>query len=476
MLNIKEYEQSEMILYTMDELVPEDSLFRKAMITINSKLMFGKYARNDSTGELELASEPGIANKLTASDGLFGQKEELIPDSPAIFGSSGSTSTGDQNTSNDDATKQQLADIASGKNKDVLIKDESGYIPIDETKSFTKEVDGKPFQVEPLNYFNKLAQAYDSSVRDGGRWAIFRVKYVGSVSESFSNSVGDIQTEGMIKQIGGAANELRYNLAGGNIADFVGGMVDTVKNVAIGALNGATFGLAGVIGGLLNGGYISLPKKWEDSEISLPNITYSLQLRSPYGNSFSQIQDIYFPLAMLMAGTLPLAAGKASYASPFICSAFCRGIQDIKLGMITSLSIERGVGNLGFTKDWRPLGMDVQFTVTDFSSIMTAPINKSIFESALVSLEEDTPLGSYIATMCGRDIIFNRYKIPQWKQRISRFSNAIETGLAPEGHAMYFSGQGLSGKITRLLGSFTSDSSLVGDGTVNDSRIIPRTN
>ena len=29
MLNIKEYEQSEMILYTMDELVPEDSLFRK---------------------------------------------------------------------------------------------------------------------------------------------------------------------------------------------------------------------------------------------------------------------------------------------------------------------------------------------------------------------------------------------------------------------------------------------------------------
>ena len=29
MLKIKEYEQSEMILYTMDELVPEESLFRK---------------------------------------------------------------------------------------------------------------------------------------------------------------------------------------------------------------------------------------------------------------------------------------------------------------------------------------------------------------------------------------------------------------------------------------------------------------
>ena len=29
MLNIKEYEQSEMILYTMNQLVPEDSLFRK---------------------------------------------------------------------------------------------------------------------------------------------------------------------------------------------------------------------------------------------------------------------------------------------------------------------------------------------------------------------------------------------------------------------------------------------------------------
>ena len=29
MLKIKEYEQSEMILYTMEDLVPEESLFRK---------------------------------------------------------------------------------------------------------------------------------------------------------------------------------------------------------------------------------------------------------------------------------------------------------------------------------------------------------------------------------------------------------------------------------------------------------------
>ena len=29
MLKIKEYEQSEMILYTMEDLVPEESLYRK---------------------------------------------------------------------------------------------------------------------------------------------------------------------------------------------------------------------------------------------------------------------------------------------------------------------------------------------------------------------------------------------------------------------------------------------------------------
>lgn len=40
MLNIKEYEQSEMILYTMDELVPEDSLFRKIDACIDFSFIY----------------------------------------------------------------------------------------------------------------------------------------------------------------------------------------------------------------------------------------------------------------------------------------------------------------------------------------------------------------------------------------------------------------------------------------------------
>lgn len=429
-------------------------LLKKAFRTINSTIMFGIYTRNNS-GEIEKVVNPGIAAVVTAADGLFGQKEEIVQDNPAIKSSVATNEEGnvDANATVDAAT--------NAKKEDVFTKDNSGYLPVDESA-------GKPFSESPLSYYNKYAQTLDSVVRDGGRWAIFKVKYVGTVNESFSNSVGDIQTEGMIKQIGGAANELRYNLAGGQISDFIGGIVDTVKNVAVGALNGATFGLAGVIGGLLSGGYINLPKKWEDSDISLPNITYSIELRSPYGNSFSQIQDIYFPLAMLMAGALPLSAGKASYASPFLCNAFCRGVQNIKLGMITSLSIERGTGNLGFSKEWRPLGMDVQFTITDFSSIMTAPINKSVFESALISLEEDTPLGSYIATMCGRDIVFNRYKMPMWKQRLSRLNNAVEQGFAPENITMWFTGSGVGGMVSKFLGGFAADSSLVGDGTINN--------
>ena len=42
MLNIKEYEQSEMILYAMDELVPEDSIFRKIDAYIDFTLFMMK--------------------------------------------------------------------------------------------------------------------------------------------------------------------------------------------------------------------------------------------------------------------------------------------------------------------------------------------------------------------------------------------------------------------------------------------------
>lgn len=299
---------------------------------------------------------------------------------------------------------------------------------------FTKESDGS-YAVndtpEKQSYMDKFAKALDSSVRDGGLYAAFYVDYTGAVSESFSNSIGNISINDKIKSLSSAARNVKFDLSGGNITQGLQTIAQGAKDILAGVADSVSFGLSSVIQTITGGGYIDLPKKWDDSDMSLPSITYNIQLVSPYGNVFSQLQNIYIPLAMLLAGTLPLSAGKSSYTSPYLCSLFTKGVQRIKLGMITSLTITRGVSNLGFNKQRRPLAIDVSFTVTDFSTRMTAPINGSIFDVFNVALEDDTPLGNYIATLASRDILTSKYTLPKIKIRASRALMKADEMISP---------------------------------------------
>ena len=125
-------------------------------------------------------------------------------------------------------------------------------------------------------------------------------------------------------------------LGGGNIAAGVDNVIGAAKDFVSGALNGMSFGLSNILQSIFGGAYIDMPNKWEDSESNLANVSYSMTLISPYNNPISQLQNIYIPLAMLMAGALPLGTGRSSYTSPFICSCFDRGVQHIRLCIITS--------------------------------------------------------------------------------------------------------------------------------------------
>ena len=277
------------------------------------------------------------------------------------------------------------------------------------------------------DWLGNAGEYFDSAFRGGGSYAIFNVDYQGSASDSISNSYSDIDTGGFLNSVSQGARHMKFNLAGGNI---FGGLQETlIKEVAgfiSGAVEGVSYGLSNVVRTLLGGGYVDIPKKWDDSDIQLHSSSYTIDLVAPYGNIYSQIQNVYLPLAMLLAGSLPLATGKASYTSPFLCSLFNKGVQEIKLGMITSLSIERGTSNLPFTRNKRPLGIKVSFTVTDFSNLMAAPVKAGIIDSIFdFSLEDDTPFGRYIGVLCSRDLYSSKYLLPKLKKKLSRLRMAL---------------------------------------------------
>lgn len=284
--------------------------------------------------------------------------------------------------------------LANGRNKD---NPETSYIQLDgtaansadadlnaasDTESVAKETAGvegaNPDGTRPwYNAVGEFFNMYEGERRDGTQFVSFRVGYSGTTSEDFSSTTEESQVSQKFNSMSSSARSSRFDLANGNIAGdgLIGGLVGSVAKAAKDVITGALDGLqmSGLMA-LAGNAFVDIPKTWSGSSANLPKASYTIQLRSPYGTRMSMFMNLYVPLAMLLAAALPLSTGKRSYTSPFICEAYCRGRHAIRLGIFESLSVSRGEGNLGWTQEGQALGIDVNFTIADLSSIMHLPI------------------------------------------------------------------------------------------------------
>ena len=219
-------------------------------------------------------------------------------------------------------------------------------------------------------------QHMQSELEDGSQFITFRVDDPGPVSESFSNTVGESNLANKINGTSSSARSTRFDFAGGNLGD--GPILGTIQNV-VGSVKGFIDGMLESVSlsglaALGGSAFVDIPKHWQSSTANLPRANYTVELRSPYGNPMSRYMNLVVPLSMLLAGALPISTGKHSYTSPFLVELYSKGRNQIRLGMIDSLSITRGTGNVGWTPDAEPLGIDVNFSVVDLSTIMHMPV------------------------------------------------------------------------------------------------------
>lgn len=244
------------------------------------------------------------------------------------------------------------------------------------------------------SFLSKTFDFFNAELNDGGQFISLRVQHTGESSESFSNSVGESALAGKVNGTSASARSFRFSVADGEVGGIVGDVIGAATDLAGGLLD--SVGLGGLTG-LINGNaFVDIPKEWKDSTASLPTTSYSIELRSPYGNKMSRFQNLMIPLSMILAAALPKSTGKHSYDAPFLCQIYDKGRAQVRLGMIESLTIKRGAGNLGWTQNNEPLGIDVEFSVVDLSSIMHMPINPSpgLFD-------EDNAYSDYLAVLGG---------------------------------------------------------------------------
>lgn len=279
---------------------------------------------------------------------------------------------------------------------------------------------------EKNSWLEEMSLYVDSSARHGASYATFRLEYMGSVSETFNNSVKDIPLKDTINNVSSKVRDVMFSVSGGNIiSDNLDKAVKYTGDFLMGAAESVTFGLSNLATALMGGGYFDVPKMWDDSSFEYQKHSFKMRLGGPYGNPLSMLQDMYIPLFMLVAGTAAQSVGKAGYTSPMLCSAFIKGKLNTPLAIIDSLTIERGVSNMGYDKYGRPLAIDVTFSVMDLTSFVTTPVDAGVFGGLTSALDDNNPMSRYIQMLAGRSIYATKYTAPRARLKYMKARQAI---------------------------------------------------
>lgn len=278
-----------------------------------------------------------------------------------------------------------------------------------------KQVLESPYEPQVSDGFFKFFMANKS---DGADWASFRVDYTGPVQESFSNSTSPSAMAQKVNSASAAARDIKIDMAGGNIDPL--GIVNSVLSGVGSVLQSAadSVGLGG-LAAFAGNCFVDIPDHWESHQAQLPRSTYTIQLVSPYGNPVSQLFNLYVPLCMLLAGTLPLMTGKQSYTSPFLCEIYDRGRCINRLGVIDSLSITRGTGNFGFNTEGKTMALDISFSVKDLSTIMAMPIQQGFSLSLTEGIfDSENAFTDYLMALSGMSLRDANDRLPILKRQL----------------------------------------------------------
>lgn len=279
--------------------------------------------------------------------------------------------------------------------------------------------------------WNNFKDFMEAELDDGSAFVSFRVNAEGSVSESFSNQVGESSVASKFNSMSGESRSTRFsfgdgNIGGGSAGAILGGIASAAKDFAAGIADGLEIAGIAAMGG---SAFVDIPQHWQSSVANLPSMSYSFSLTSPYGNKLSQLFNLYVPLAMILAAALPRSTGKQSYTSPFILELYDRGRAQTRLGIIDSLTITRGTSNLPFNNTGEVMAIDVSFTVKDLSTVMHMPIVSGFSLTNLTGsmFDDDNTFSDYMATLGSLSLHEQIYTSDRLRLALTRQAQSMKT-------------------------------------------------
>lgn len=303
------------------------------------------------------------------------------------------------------------------------------------------------------------------TVLGSGNHVGFKIEKGATFSEDFANTTGET---GLAERINGLAasrreeremfgqsfagrivNKTLLSAAEGGLTNiknsFIEAATNEVKAAAVGVLaSAASFDIGAVL--VTGNGFLEIPKVWRSSTMTR-NYSFNFKLRSRYGDPVSVFQSIYIPLFMLIALAAPRAIGDSSYTSPFLIRAYCRGMFHIPLGIITSLTINRGSPEFGWSSDFYPLEVNVSVTIEDLSPQLFVSMNDGIIDT----FTRNSTMQAYLDTLSSlglRDMIY------MWPKLTRKMNTALAIARSKTFNSSYYGTRLGESRIGKMIGAF----------------------
>lgn len=292
-----------------------------------------------------------------------------------------------------------------------------------------------------------FAEQSISEMADGTQFLCLRVNNTGSASESFSNSTKEAEISSKLNSFSSGAKEIRTTLLGGNIGDdIVSNVVESVFGVAGDFIQGVAqkIPLGGLIG-LMGSAYVDIPEVYDNSTSSMNSLTYNIELRTTSGHPLAILKEIMIPMCCILGFALPQSTGTESYTQPMLIEVWDKSKAKSRLCLCTDLTITRGVGNLGWSRDGYPLAVDISFTLKELSRVTHMPALPSIGLFSEASLFND-----YMAVLGGLSLYDQEAFVNRIAIASAKLSNSFYQSINPARYASQFWDSGI-GKTIRIF-------------------------